>query len=106
MYTNLLLAKLSYSVKLRWMLALLTAMLLLTAIIARKTYTAKNSLNQSAKLLEENLHKKEELVNSKLGTTASFNKLKSLPTDHSYALDFIRDMTTNNSIWVLAYNNN
>ncbi|RZA00838.1 MAG: hypothetical protein EOP47_12825, partial [Sphingobacteriaceae bacterium] len=95
----------TYSGKIRWMLALLTAMLLLTAIIARNTYTTKNSLNQSAKLLEENLHKKEKLVNEKISTKAAFDKLKTLPTDHQYALDFMREMTTNNSIWVLAFNN-
>ncbi len=87
------------------MLTLLTAMLLLTAIIARKTYTTQNSLNQSARLLEENLHKKEALVNEQINTSATFNKLKTLPTDHQYALDFMREMTINNNIWVLAYNN-
>ncbi len=95
----------TYSGKLRWMLALLTATLLLTALIARKTYTPQNSLNQSAKLLEENLHKKEKLVNEKISTKAAFDKLKTLPTDHQYALDFMREMTTDNSIWVLAFNN-
>jgi two-component system nitrogen regulation sensor histidine kinase NtrY len=87
------------------MLALLTATLLLTAIIARKTYTPQNSLNQSAKLLEENLHAKEKLVNEKIKNKAAFDKLKALPTDHQYALDFMREMTINNSIWVLAFNN-
>lgn len=86
------------------MLALLTATLLLTAIIARKTNTPQNNLNQSAKLLEDNLHKKEKLVNGKIDTKAAFDKLKTLPTDHKYALDFIKEMTTNNSIWVLAFN--
>ncbi|GAB2986560.1 HAMP domain-containing sensor histidine kinase [Mucilaginibacter puniceus] len=87
------------------MLALLTTMLLLTAIIARETYTPQNSLNQSAKLLEDNLHKKEVLVNSKIGTPADLKKLQTLSTDNGYALDFMREMTTNNSIWVLAFNN-
>lgn len=86
------------------MLALLTATLLLTAIIARKTNTPQNSLNQSAKLLEDNLHKKEALVNEKIKTSAAFNKLKTLHTDHQYALDIIQEMTLDNYIWVLTFN--
>ncbi|MEO8886305.1 MAG: ATP-binding protein [Mucilaginibacter sp.] len=96
----------SYAAKLRWMLALLTATLLLTAIIARKTYTPQNSLNQSAKVLEDNLHRKESLVYQKINTEEAFGKLKTLTTDGQYALDFIKEMTTDNRIWVVTFNNN
>src|SRR6187402_492737 len=87
------------------MLALLTATLLLTAIIARKTYTPENNLNQSAKFLEENLHKKESLVYDKLNSKPAFDKLKTLPSNEQYALDFMEDMTTDNGIWVITLNN-
>ena len=49
--------------KIRLMLALLCASLLFTAIIVQKTYTPVNNLDQSAKTLENNLHKKERYVN-------------------------------------------
>ena len=88
------------------MLALLTATLFFTAIIARKINTPQNSLNQSARLLEANLHKKEALVYDRIKTKEAFDKLKTLPTDEQYALQVINDITTKYRIWVVTTTNN
>jgi two-component system nitrogen regulation sensor histidine kinase NtrY len=44
------------------MLALLCASLFFTAVIVRKTYTTVNNLDQTAKVLENNLQKKEAIL--------------------------------------------
>ncbi len=65
------------SAKIRLLLALLFASLLLTALIVQNTYTPKNNLYQTGQTLESNLNKKEELVNDVINNKTSFNKLKS-----------------------------
>ncbi|MGZ3752384.1 MAG: hypothetical protein ACXVAU_13970, partial [Mucilaginibacter sp.] len=83
------------SAKIRLLLALLFASLLLTAIIVQKTYTPKNNLTQTAQTLESNLNKKETFVSNVITDNASFNKLKTLPNDEQEALRTIQAFTTN-----------
>ena len=85
------------------MLALLFASLLFTATIVQQTYTQKNSLLQTGQTLEENLHKKEEFVNSVIGNKTSFEKLKTLPDDDKLALQTIKNFTTDQSIWLNTF---
>ncbi|MDB4921011.1 ATP-binding protein [Mucilaginibacter sp.] len=88
------------------MLALLCASLLLTAVIIRKTYTPVNNLDQTAKVLESNLQKKESYVNDLLSDKNSFNKLKDLQNSAQTSIDLINDVTTKNNIWFITLNNN
>ncbi|MGZ3766087.1 MAG: ATP-binding protein [Mucilaginibacter sp.] len=93
------------SAKIRLLLALLFASLLLTAIIVQKTYTPKNNLTQTAQTLESNLNKKETFVSNVITDNASFNKLKTLPNDEQEALRTIQAFTTNENIWVSTFKN-
>ena len=96
----------SYPAKIRLMLALLTATLLLTAIIAQKTYTPLDNLHQTAKVLKDNLHRKENIVYATLNNKAGFDRLKTLSTNDADALDLIDKFTTNNRIWFITLKNN
>src|ERR1700759_1624885 len=97
--------QLSYPAKFRLMLALLTATLLLTAVIAQKTYTDDDNLRQTGKLLESNLHSKEKTAFSLLDNKTSFNNLKTLDQKGDSALQFIKKTTTDGRVWVLTYKN-
>src|ERR1700756_2969342 len=82
--------KLTTSAKIRLMLALLFASLLLTATIVQQTYTPKNSLYQTAQTLEDNLHKKERFVTGVFNNAKSFDQLKTLESDDDAALHTIK----------------
>ncbi|MDB5031835.1 ATP-binding protein [Mucilaginibacter sp.] len=96
----------SYSGKIRLMLALLAASLLLTAIIVRSTYTPVINLTQTAKILEDNLHKKEGYVYKAINTPAAFNKFKTIANNETGGLNCIREFTANRGICVTAFKNN
>ncbi|MEO6851088.1 MAG: hypothetical protein ABI203_06730, partial [Mucilaginibacter sp.] len=91
------------SAKIRLLLALVFASLLLTAIIVQQTYTPKNNLYQTAQTLEDNLHKKENFVNNLINDKASFEKLKNLENDDQAAFKTIKSFTTSENIWVLTF---
>ncbi|MDB5144948.1 MAG: hypothetical protein JWQ66_3661 [Mucilaginibacter sp.] len=91
------------SAKIRLLLALLFASLLLTALIVQKTYTPKNNLFQTGQTLEDNLHKKEALVNNIIDNKASFDKLKTLADDEQEALKTIKSFTTDQNIWITTF---
>ncbi len=91
------------SAKIRLLLALLFASLLLTAIIVKKTYTPKNNLFQTAQTLEDNLHKKEAFVNNIIDNKASYDKLKTLGDDEQAALKAIKTFTTDQNIWATTF---
>lgn len=84
------------------MLALLTATLMLTAIIARITYTPEDSLRQTSKILEDNLHKKEALIYKSLNDPASFNRLMHIADNPTDANSFIEKFTKNNYTWFIT----
>ena len=92
--------------KIRVLLALLCVSLFFTAIVVQKTYTPINNLDQTAKTLEDNLHKKETYVEDLLNDKESFNQLKSLPDDPKRALQLIQDFTTENGIWFITVKDN
>ncbi|MCR8559427.1 GHKL domain-containing protein [Mucilaginibacter sp. BJC16-A38] len=92
--------------KIRLMLALLCASLLLTAVIVRQTYTPVNNLDQTAKILEGNLQQKEAYVNSFINDKASYNKLKDLQDSPHTSIDLIKDFTADRNIWFITLKNN
>lgn len=91
--------------KIRVLLALLCVSLFFTAIVVQKTYTPANNLDQTAKTLEDNLHKKEAYVNDLLNNKNSFAQLKNLPNDPQSALKLIQNLTTENNIWFITLTN-
>jgi two-component system nitrogen regulation sensor histidine kinase NtrY len=94
---------LSTSGKIRLLLVLLFATLLFTAIIVQSTYTPLNNLNQTAKILEDNLHKKEAYVAGIFNSRASYKQLKDLQNNPDGALKFIQHFTTDKSIWFVSF---
>lgn len=91
--------------KIRVLLALLCASLFFTAIVVQKTYTPVNNLEQTAKTLEGNLHKKEGWINDVLNNKSAFNQLKTLPDNQTAALKLIQDFTADKSIWFITLTN-
>jgi signal transduction histidine kinase len=96
---------LAASGKIRLLLALLSASLLITAVTVQKTYTPVNNLVQTAKTLENNLHKKEQFIYNTLRNKKVFDELKNLDGDPQKALEFIENFTTEKSIWFITTRN-
>lgn len=88
--------------KIRIMLALLCASLFFTAIVVKKSYTPANSLEQTGKVLERNLQKKEGFVNAIINNKQKFNELKTLTQSPGLALKYIQDFTADKSIWFIT----
>ncbi|MDP9048938.1 MAG: hypothetical protein M3N14_12440, partial [Bacteroidota bacterium] len=91
--------------KIRVMLAILCAGLFFTAVVVQKTYTPVNNLEQTAKTLEKNLHKKEQWVSDVLNDRHAFNQLKELAGNQTLALKYIQNFTTDKSIWFITLSN-
>jgi two-component system nitrogen regulation sensor histidine kinase NtrY len=92
--------------KIRLLLALICASLLLTAIVVQKTYTPKNNLEQPGIALERSINAKETYINSILNNKASFDSLRTLPNSESRSLEFIKEATTQNRVWLATLVNN
>src|ERR1700761_5094373 len=88
------------------MLALLCASLLLTAVIVRTTYTQVSNLDQTAKILEHNLQKKESYIYSFINDKKFFDSLKQLPRHPKAAIDLIQQSTTDRNIWFVTLTDN
>jgi two-component system nitrogen regulation sensor histidine kinase NtrY len=88
------------------MLALLGASLLLTAIIVRSTYTSAINLTQTAKMLEDNLNKKEGYINRAINTPAGFNRFKNLHNNSEDGLKCLQEFTTERNIIVITFKGN
>jgi len=88
------------------LLVLLCASLFFTAIIVQKTYTPVNNLDQTAKTLEDNLHKKEGYVNDLLNNKDSFKQLKNLPDNSPAAIKLIWDFTNDKNVWITTFTDN
>lgn len=86
--------------KIRLLLALIFASLLLTAIVVKKTYTPKTNLDQSGRALEKSIRDKENYVNSILSNKAAFEDLKTLDKNEVKAIALIENLTTINRIWL------
>ena len=91
--------------KIRVLLTLLCASLLLTAIILRNSYTPHDAFLKSAHVLENNIHQKEKLI-ANLFTGKQFEKLKTLGNDDREALEQIEQLTIKNRVWLITYKNN
>ena len=94
---------LSTSGKIRLLLALLFASLLFTAIVVQSTYTPIKNLDQTARILEDNLNKKEGYVTALLDNKASFDQLKTIQNDPKRGLFDAQYYTTDKSIWITTY---
>jgi signal transduction histidine kinase len=91
--------------KIRILLVVLFASLLFTAIVVEKTYTPANNLAQTARVLEKNLHEKENYVYDIINNKKSFDEIKQLSFNSPNAANFINDYTIIKRIWVLTYKN-
>ena len=91
--------------KIRVLLGLLFASLLFTAIFVEKTYTPANNLAQTARVLEGNLHKKEQLVYNALNNQNTFAEINALTYNHPKALSYINDYTVDKNIWFVTFKN-
>ncbi len=94
------------SAKIRVLLVLLCASLFITAIIVQKTYTPVNNLEQTAKTLENNIHKKEGYVSEVVNNPLKFSDLEKLSTHPYLALNYVQFFTTDKSIWFITLKNN
>lgn len=92
--------------KIRVLLVLLFASLLFTAIYVEKTYTPANNLAQTARVLENNLHKREIHVYNAINNKKTFDEIISLSFNSPKANKYITDFTTTNRVWLLTYLNN
>ncbi|RYY37218.1 MAG: HAMP domain-containing protein [Sphingobacteriaceae bacterium] len=95
----------SYRIKIRLLLALLTVSLFITAIIVPRSYTPEATLQETAKTLEGNIHKKEKFILNFLNDSTSYNSLKTVEKKDQYALDLIAKFTVNEHIWFNTYKN-
>jgi two-component system nitrogen regulation sensor histidine kinase NtrY len=86
-------------------LVLLSASLLLTAVVIRNSHGANEGFLKSARQLESNLNKREAVV-AKMFSKKQFARFKAFP-DKNYqeALGKIEDITIKNRIWLLTYKN-
>ncbi len=87
------------------MLALLGASLLLTALIVRSTYTPAVNLSQTAKMLENGLHQKEDYVNNAINTPAALNRFKGIANNYEDGLKCIQEFTDDRGIYVITLKN-
>ncbi|MDT3403558.1 sensor histidine kinase [Mucilaginibacter terrae] len=94
--------KLTTYAKIRIWLAVLCASLLLTAIILRITYTPRADFVTNARQLENNLHKRETIVQD-LFSGKNFEALKNMPDNDRAALRQIDYITLQNRIWLVTY---
>ncbi|QKJ32550.1 GHKL domain-containing protein [Mucilaginibacter mali] len=96
----------STSAKIRFLLAIVCAAFLLTAIVVKHTFTPRFNLDQTAGVLQTNLNNKEAYINKFLKSADGMKRLKRLDTgNQSQTLAFIQDFTTDNHIWVCTYVN-
>ncbi len=93
----------STSGKIRLLLALLFASLLFTSIVVQSTYTPAKNLNQTAKILQGNLQRKERCVSDIIGNRAKFEGLKTIQQRPEDALKSIQYYTTDHNIWFSTY---
>jgi two-component system nitrogen regulation sensor histidine kinase NtrY len=88
------------------MLALLAGSLLITAIIVRATYTPAINLTQTARILESNLHQKEDYINKALAGPKGISRFKKLVDNYEEGLKVIKEFTTERNIYVVTVRDN
>jgi two-component system, NtrC family, nitrogen regulation sensor histidine kinase NtrY len=80
------------------MLLLLAGSLLLTALIVNHTNTPDASMRESAKELENNLHKKEAYIYNFINSKPHFDSLKNITQNEKDGLRFINQFTIEKGI--------
>jgi two-component system nitrogen regulation sensor histidine kinase NtrY len=88
--------------KIRVLLGLLCASLLLTALVLRNSYTPHKAFIKSARILEGNLHEKEKVVES-MFSDKPFEQLKKLPENQQVALNQVENLTVKERIWLTTF---
>lgn len=76
--------------------------LLFMAIVVKNTYTPLNNLEQTARILQDNLHKKEQVAVNQINNQTNFNRLKTLDEHADDALNVIKINTTDAGIWMIT----
>ncbi|MCD8742437.1 ATP-binding protein [Mucilaginibacter roseus] len=92
----------SYRFKIRLLLALLTVSLFITAVILPNSYTPGRTLEQTARILEDNIHEKESFIEDILHDSVKFNELKQLRKNDQLSLKLIKDYTVKNHVWFIT----
>jgi two-component system, NtrC family, nitrogen regulation sensor histidine kinase NtrY len=87
-------------------LLLLAGSLLLTALIVNHTNTPNASMRESAKELENNLHKKEAYIYNFINSKSDFDSLKNLTRNEKDGLRLIDQFTTEKGIRFVTAKNN
>ena len=95
----------STSGKIRLLLALLFASLLFTAIVVQSTYTPVKNLDQTARILEDNLHEKESYATAILYNKDSLNNLKTVQDNPQKGLFYSQYFTKEKGIWFNTFHN-
>src|SRR6202012_3338337 len=90
--------------KIRLLLALLFASLLFTSIVVQSTYTPAKNLEQTARILQDNLQRKEGDITALIDNKAKFDALKTIQQHPEDALKIIQYYTTDRSIWFSTFN--
>jgi two-component system, NtrC family, nitrogen regulation sensor histidine kinase NtrY len=93
----------STSGKIRLLLAMLFASLLFTAIVVQSTYTPAKNLDQTAKILQNNLQRKEGYIAALINDRAKFDNLKNIQQRPQDALKVIQYYTTAHGIWLSTF---
>ena len=93
---------LATSGNIRFFQFILCIVFFIAAIFIQKTYSPVNSLDQSAKTLERNLHKKEAFIYKTLANKGSLTDFASLQDDPQKALKYIQTFTSEKSIWFIT----
>ena len=88
------------------MLLLLAGSLLLTALIVHNTNTPYASMRESAKELENNLHKKEAYIYNFINSKPDFDSLKNVTQNEKNGLRLINQFTTEKGIQFVTTKNN
>lgn len=98
--------KISFGVKIRFLLLVLGACLILTSVSLSRFAIKSELLEQDAKDIQANLLKKENQVLRFLANKSQIEKAKKLHLDPNLALNFIQNFSKNSHINLLTFENN
>jgi len=98
--------KMSFGVKIRFLLLVLGCCLIATSISLSRFTTKSELLEHDAQEIQQNLLIKERSVQSFLADKQQVAKAKQFHLDPKNAIDFIKAYRTNSGINLLTYENN
>jgi len=93
------------SFKIRLLLLILTLCFVGTAITINITFQKEEILVIDAKKIEQNLHKKEQYIESFLNDSAQFQALKDLPNNEVLAQQVVENFGKKKHIYIYTYSN-